>query len=163
MSLAMLCCSCWMREFSSSCSCHSLRSLNRGLPKYFSACSSPPRAVRIWSILWESSACTISLFTLRESTLACMRKSLACSMFSRMVQRVLRSEPMPWARIICTSCSMSLSEMNSPPTTATVLSITPLYLWACAPGMNAASSRAIVTRVFFILRRLQNLFCPGLQ
>ena len=149
MFLAICICSCCVRDMSSSCCCHSWRSLYTGLPKYSSTLSSPPRLVRTPSILWLRLAITISWLTVRESTFACIRNIFDSSMLSSMSQRMFLSEAYPFARIICTSCSMSESIMNSPPTTATVLSIRPLYF--CAPAAAAMHRQAAAVSIFFII------------
>ena len=140
--------SCSVRLCSSRAFCHSWRSLYSGLPKYFS----------IQSMRCARLPCTMSLFTVRESIRACIRKILASSMFSSTSQRRSRSDPAPVARICCTSASMSDRRMVSPPTTATVLSTMPLYF--CALSVRHASKAAADRKICFILNRLL-IFCFG--
>ena len=148
--------SCSVRLCSSRAFCHSWRSLYSGLPKYFSISSSPPSCVRNQSMRCARLPCTMSLFTVRESIRACIRKILASSMFSSTSQRRSWSDPAPVARICCTSASMSDRRMVSPPTTATVLSTMPLYF--CALSVRHASKAAADRKICFILNRLL-IFC----
>ena len=84
-------------------------------------------------------------------------------MFSRISQRMFRSEDMPWARIICTCPSISDRVIASLPTTATVLSMRPFpYFWADAASgrQSAAANATVILRIPILISifRLNSFF-----